>query len=118
MAVSYRAGEAMTVVRFQIGANVSWRVFRSSTSDMWIGANDDLGQVVQGSTIDELHRAINGLMNDLLLGLMQDDELDGFLRARGWRPVTPIPREIPEDGIVFDVPYATTPSAPPAYDRA
>ncbi len=36
--------------------------------------------------------------------LLEEGELDRFLKDRGWNPGTPIPLVVPHEGIAFDVP--------------
>jgi len=73
----------MTTV-IQIQANLQWRAERGVHSDRWIGFCDPLGISAEATTLDELHTLIPEAIHILMLDLLEDNELDGFLMERGW----------------------------------
>ncbi len=48
----------------------------------------------------------------LFLDLFEDGELAQFLRDRGWQTATPIPAQVPEYGVRFEVPFTLVPRTP------
>lgn len=87
----------------QLEANVQWSVQQSATSKRWTGVCDPMNITTEADTLDELQGVINESMQLLLTDLLHDNELDRFLRERGWTA-----RNLPkvgEDEAVFDFPW-------------
>ncbi|MGH9638271.1 MAG: hypothetical protein ACRD72_25840 [Candidatus Angelobacter sp.] len=92
------------VVAIKIQANVIWRAKQSSTSNRWIAVCEPMNLVLEGDSVDELRSLINETTHMLMLNLLEDNELEEFLRARGWSAVN-FPSKKPSDGVEFDVPW-------------
>jgi hypothetical protein len=74
----------------QINANLQWRAERGVHSDRWIGFCDPLGIVTEAGSLDELHSLIPEAIHLLMIDLLEDKELDAFLRERGWTASPPV----------------------------
>lgn len=85
-----------------INAQVDWVVSRTGSST-WMGVCDALGLTLEGETEEELHSLVHEAQHHLFAGLFEDDELEMFLRDRGWTKTGAMPTS-PEDGLRFDVP--------------
>lgn len=94
----------MTLVRFDTNANLQW-VTLPARDGGWIGVCEPLKITVQGETFGELLQNANGVLNDLLVDLMEDGELDRFLHDHGWRPISPVPHGVDAHDIQFEVPF-------------
>ena len=89
--------------RVTIQANVEWVSFQSSTSKRYIGVCDMLNLSLEADSEDELRSLIPEAM-DLLMGdLLSDNELDGFLKEKGWQAIN-LPAR-PDGDIKFEVPF-------------
>ena len=92
-----------TVRKVTIEANVGWRAQRSTTSQRWIGVCEELNLSMEADSLDELHSLIPETMHLLMIDLLEDNELDQYLRDRGWRS-----NQIPahdRDDIEFEMPW-------------
>ena len=74
-------------------------------SGRWLGVCDALGVTAEGSDETELRGLIEETQYTLFLDLLEDGELDQFLRERGWNTGAPIPTRMPDDGVQFEVPF-------------
>lgn len=85
----------MSAVRtIKIAARVVWIATQTSAKpERWMGVCEELGISTEGETLDELHSLIPETIHLLMTDLVQDDELDAFLREKGWShtadPVVP-----------------------------
>lgn len=95
------------VIPVEVGANIAWLVIRSGDGG-YVGRCDALKVTAQGDTFGELMSTIVEVQNELLLDLLGEGELEAFLHRHGWRPLMPIPAQIPPHGIRFDVPFTVT----------
>ena len=86
----------------RVDANVRWQILRGQGSN-WVGVCEPLKLTVQGETWAELMEDIALTLNALLNDLLASDELDRFLRDRGWTLMGPLPAR--PDGVRFDVPF-------------
>lgn len=59
--------------------------------------------VLEADTTDELRSLINESVQLLLLDLLEDNELDDFLRKHGWALASEVVRD--GDNVRFDVPW-------------
>lgn len=87
----------------KIQANVGWKVFRSPTSKRWLAVCDDLNICLEGDSETELRSLIPEALHLMMFDLLSDQELDQFLREKGWS-ASMIPVR-PEAEIKFDVPW-------------
>ena len=93
----------MTVTTITLEGNVQWRVARSSTSERWIGICDPMNLSVDAVSLDELNDIIKEAIQLLLVDLLLDNELDRFLRERGWIAHN-LPRDRTDEDVEFKVP--------------
>src|SRR6266508_1294623 len=100
-----RSRKTMPVARkVNIEAKVRWRAFRSPTSKRWIGVCDELNLSTEADSLDELHSLIPECIHLLMIDLLEDNELEQYLRDKGWR-ATNLPTRRPRGAIEFDVPW-------------
>lgn len=93
----------MTTIRLDI-KNLQWRAEMDARTGVWVAACEPLRQAVQADSWAELCATMNEAMNELFLDLLEDGELDAFLRANGWQQNMSIPPQVPPEGLTFDVP--------------
>ena len=91
-------------VLMELEAEIEWRATRSPDSNRWIGVCDAMNLVTEADSLDELHSVIHEAMQLLLIDLLEDDELDPFLRERGWRRVNASARHRGRD-VKFNFPW-------------
>lgn len=94
------------VIKFEIKAQLAWRVFQSA-SDNWIGICDPLKITMEGATFQELTERINEALQLLMADLFETGELEDFLRRQGWRPMIDLSKVDPANA-TFDVPFDIT----------
>lgn len=85
-----------------IQANVAWRVSQSAPN-RWIAVCDELNMSTEGESLDEIHSLIPETMDLLFSDLLNDSELEAFLRERGWSTQAPLPRDT--QNVDFDLPW-------------
>jgi hypothetical protein len=86
-----------------IESKVQWQVARSATSGRWIGVCQPMNLAMEANSLDELSEVIKESIHLLLIDLLQDNELDQFLRDRGWTALN-MPRCDVTGDVEFDVP--------------
>jgi hypothetical protein len=95
---------AIVRVETHLKTNIQWMVKQSGSSSRWIGVCEPLGQMMEADSLDELHSIIEETMQLLFTDLLLDNELDAFLRSKGWTA-----RNLQEassaDDVTFDVPW-------------
>ena len=91
------------VVIVRIEANITWQMAYDEQSSMWVGACPALNLNALGETWIELQENASEALGLLLQDLFIENELEAFLRTRGWRPITEIPP--PGSNPSFDVPF-------------
>jgi hypothetical protein len=89
--------------KITIQTQVEWRAKRSATSERWIGECEALNLSMEADTLDELHGLIPETIHLLMVDLLEDNELDRYLKEKGWRAIG-IPAK-PDGDIEFDVPW-------------
>ncbi len=87
----------------KIEAQVVWRFGRDPDNGDWIAVCDELHMTAIGDTIIELQECANEAVALLFTDLLEEGELDSFLRINGWNLLTPLPSG-PRPGVTFDVP--------------
>lgn len=90
----------MAIVR--VAANVQWKC-RQGNGGNWVGICDALKLTVQAETWADLMEDIGHTLDALLKDLLSADELNRFLRDRGWVVLGAIPKHLEE--VRFDVPF-------------
>lgn len=91
------------VKRVTIEAKLAWRAAQSPVSNRWVGVCEELNLAMEADSLDELHSLIPETMHLLMLDLLEDDELDSYLRDKGW-----LASDLPEQhgaDVEFDVPF-------------
>jgi hypothetical protein len=73
------------------------------TEGVWVAACDPLKLTVQSDTWAELMEDIGLTLNAMMCDLLQTNELDRFLRDRGWRLVEAVPDN--PANVRFDLPF-------------
>jgi hypothetical protein len=94
----------MRFVTIELESRLAWRARRSPTSDRWIGECPELNLVIEADSESELRSLIPESIHLLFSDLLADDELDQFLRERGWR-AHHMPSPTERDDVRFDVPW-------------
>lgn len=89
----------MTIVKVE--AAVNWKYFRGAGGN-WIAICDPLALTVQSETWAFLMEDIAETLNAMFKDLLASNELNRFLRDRGWQPIGMLPSN--HDDIWFDVP--------------
>jgi predicted RNase H-like HicB family nuclease len=94
----------MAVVTVQVGAQIQWLATYNPTSRRWVGICDPMNLTMEADTLDELHSVIEEAIQLMLRDLLEDNELDAYLRDMGWN-AQPIPvGQLPKN-VEFDVPW-------------
>lgn len=92
----------MTVTQIHTRGDIEWTAVRSKTGDQWILTCDQLGLVLEASSLEEFGGLIEEATRALFESLVEDCELDAFLREKNWKAVSH------DDGsqeLDFDVPW-------------
>lgn len=92
----------MSAVRtIKIDAKVAWLAKQTSSApERWMGVCEMLNIATEAESLDELHSLIPESIHLLITDLLEEDELDAFLREKGWRHTSDAPGGAPEDTIV------------------
>jgi hypothetical protein len=72
----------MTTIHLK--ASVQWLARQSPTSERWIAVSDAMNLTTEADSLDELHSVINETMQLVLNDLLVENELQQYLRERGW----------------------------------
>lgn len=91
------------VRRVNIQAIVQWRHRRSPTSSRYIAICDELNLCLEADSEDELRSLIPEAMHLLMVDLLADNEIDQYLREKGWQAMN-LPARL-EGNVEFDVPF-------------
>ena len=89
-----------TVVR--INGRVDWQCFRANGGN-WVAVCEPLKLTLQAETWGNLMEDIALTLDALLKDLLSSNELDRFLRERGWAIVGSIPNR--RQHVRFDLPF-------------
>ena len=89
----------MAVVHIE--AEVPWRIGRAD-GERWVGICDPLKLTVESETWAELMEDIALTLDGMLHDLLSNNELDRFLRDRGWTAHGPTDDA---EAVRFDVPF-------------
>ena len=85
-----------------IDAEIPWRIDRGN-GDRWVAICDPLELTVESETWAELMEDIALTLDAMLRDLLSCNELDQFLRDRGWTAHGPT--DDAADAVRFDVPF-------------
>lgn len=89
--------------------NIEWQVQRQRSGRL-VAWCDVLGLTVEGDNEADLSSVIGEAMHVLFVDLLEDGDLPRFLADHGWTANGPLPGAPPDDGVVFDVPFALLPN--------
>lgn len=92
------------VIQIQMQASLTWLVYRDPEDGHYIGVCQALNLNAMGDTYAEFQQCANETIQLLLLDLLQEGQLEQFLRARHWQPSAPLPTDR-KARIRFDVPF-------------
>lgn len=92
------------VVTVNVGAAIQWFAHYSPSSGQWIGICDALGLTLEAGSLDELHSVIEEGIQLMMRDLLEDNELESFLRDMGWS-MGAIPGNRPAQSVEFDIPW-------------
>lgn len=106
----------MQTSTIQIQANIQWRTIRTE-SGRFISVCDPLGLTTEADDYPELYSMIGETIHHLFLDLLHDNELDKFLKERGWSAHLPSNLN-PNDNVHFDVPWEVIMPGPRDPSRA
>ena len=87
----------------QVEANLKWLVTRDAQTGMYMGVCQPLNLNAMGETQAEFTEAASQAIALLLLDLLEDGELDTFLRQHGWSLMNELPP--PGKRPTFEVPF-------------
>lgn len=91
-----------TVTVIEIQAQVPWQA-RQTASSRWIAICEPMNLSTEANSLDELYSVINETMQLVLTDLLEDNELDSYLRDRGWTALN-MPSHVSAD-VEFNVPW-------------
>jgi hypothetical protein len=80
-----------------------WKWRRSSTSTRYIAVCDALNLCLEADSEEELKSLIPEAMHLLMIDLLADNEIDEYLREKGWQALN-LPQQ-PENDVEFHVPF-------------
>ena len=95
----------MVMIQIEGRAQLQWQARRSTVSNRWIGVCEPLNLSVEADSLDELHSVIDEALQLLLTDLLLDNELDQFLRERGWKAANLPARTADLKDVQFNVPW-------------
>ena len=93
----------MSKVTIHVESNLQWKAIHSE-SGVWVAACEPLGVTMEADTLDELYEVIGESCSVLFLDLYEDDQLDSFLRSRGWS-ASDLPESTSGKPVEFEVPW-------------
>jgi hypothetical protein len=97
-------------VRVEVKGLIGW-VVTQGTSGHWIAVCDPMNLALEADSLDELYSVINEGVHLLFRDLLKDNELDQYLRERGWHAAG-MPEGPVGDDIEFRVPWQMLVGAP------
>jgi hypothetical protein len=94
----------MTVITLQ--SQLLWRAAQTPSGN-WMGICDAMNIAVEADNLDQLHSIIPETINLLFLDLLQDGEVNQYLRERGWNEEIPASamQSLSQGNVEFDVPW-------------
>ena len=93
-----------SVVTVELESQLEWQATKSESSGRWVGVCDAMNLSMEADSLDDLRSLIDETMQLVLIDLLEDNELDQFLRAHGWR-VERLPTKHSVQKVSFDVPW-------------
>ena len=96
---------AMNIIQVEGRGQFPWTVIRAQGGH-WVAVCEPFGLTIQSDTWASLMEDIAHALNALLADLLEEGELDRFLKDRGFRLVGPPPSK--PDDTWFDIPFSAT----------
>jgi hypothetical protein len=93
----------MPIIAVQMSGRIQWVAKQSPLSRRWVGICEPMNLTTEADSLDELFSVIDETMQLVLRDLLEDNELNGYLRDMGWTaaiPAGPAPHDAE-----FDVPW-------------
>ena len=100
---------AQDTVVVEIAGQAEWKCFRAKGGN-WVAVCDPLHLTVQSETWANLVEDIAHTMNDMFVDLLKSNELEQFLRDRGWQPVGRPLGALKPANVWFDLPFVPRPA--------
>ena len=93
------------VVNIQVQSTLQWQVMQGASPKRWIAVCDPMNLAVEADSLPELQSVIGETIHLTFVDLLLDNELDSFLRAKGWT-ARGIPAQAKtQNDVVFNVPW-------------
>ena len=96
-----------------VNANISWVVGRDLRAQVWVGWCNQLKLTAQADSFGEMLETINEIMTTMMETLLEEGQLEAFLRRHGWGLAQPVPAA-PAGDVGFDVPFSIDRAEPVA----
>ena len=93
----------MTTITIEVESDLQWTAVHTR-SGVWVAECEALGVTMEGDSLDDLHAVIGEACGALFADLLEDGELDEFLRSRGWR-ASELPDASAGQEVEFEVPW-------------
>ena len=93
----------MKTITIEVESTLHWTAVHTE-SGVWVAECEALGLTMEGDSLDDLHGVIGEACGTLFADLIEDDELDEFLRSRGWR-ASGLPDAPAGQEVEFEVPW-------------
>ena len=90
------------VITVNVNGQVQWQVTKDDRSGRFIGVCPPLGLTIEAESHRELMENISDSLHLLMMTMLQQGELDRFLRDRGWTAKTQDIKNA--SSVFFDVP--------------
>lgn len=74
-----------------LDAKIQCSVYRTEESDSWIVECDTLSVIVEGDSLEEACNLADEAISLLFTDLLDEGDLDLFLKKHGWRLKLPVP---------------------------
>lgn len=97
------AQKTVTLVRQEGQASVQWRATKSKSSKRFVALCEPMNVSLEANSIDELYSMIPEAIHLLMRDLLEDDEIQPFLREIGWRFPGELPK--PTEDVRIQVPW-------------
>ena len=94
----------MAEIKIKIESTLQWMAKQCPESGYWVAECLPLGLCMEGENLDELHSLIAEACHALFADLLEDGELDQYLRERGWT-ASDMPSWSSKDDVAFSVPW-------------
>jgi hypothetical protein len=97
------ASKTITLVRQHGQATVQWQATKSTASKRFIGVCPPMNLSIEADSLDELYSLIPETIHILMRDLLEDNEIQPFLREIGWQFPGELPK--PSEDVRIHVPW-------------